>query len=69
MRAAINNYVSTRAIKKSQNVLKQKRKKGQAKTLHKKDQYFYNNCFEHRSGAIKNSLLSVDKAEVVFFHK
>ena len=43
-----------KSLEKSKNVLEEKRKKGQAKNLHKKDQHAHNNCYELRSRAIKN---------------
>ena len=41
---------------KSKNVLEEKRKKGQVKHLYKKDQHFYNNCYERCSGATKKNI-------------
>ena len=36
--------MTNESVKKSKNVLEEKRKKGQAKNLHEKDQHVYNNC-------------------------
>ena len=53
------------SVKKSlenlKNVLEEKRKKGQAKNLHKKDQHVYNNCYELRSRAIKHNELNIER--------
>ena len=43
-----------KSLEKSKNVLEEKRKNGQAKNLHKKDQHVYNNCYELRSRAVNN---------------
>ena len=42
-----------KSLKKSKNVLEEKRKMVKQKNLHKKDQHVYNNCYELRSRAIK----------------
>ena len=44
---------------KSNNVLEEKRKNGQEKICIKNDQQIYNNCYELRSGAIKNKTSSL----------
>ena len=36
--------------------LKKNAKRGQAKHLHKKDQHFYNNCYERCSGATEKNI-------------
>ena len=43
-----------KSLEQSKNVLEEKLKNGQAKTLHEKDQHVYNNCYELRSRAMNN---------------
>ena len=45
-----------KSLEKSKNVLKEKRKIVQQKICMKKDTHVYNNCYELRSRAIKNSV-------------
>ena len=51
----MKNESVKKSLDKSKNVLEEKRKNGQAKNLHKKDQHVYINCYEIRSRAIKNN--------------
>ena len=51
------------SLEKPINVVEEKRKNGQAKNLHKKDQHVYNNYYELRSGAINY----IRHLQLVFF--
>ena len=49
----MKNASVKKSLKESKNALEEKRRNGQAKNLHKKDQHVYNNWYELRSRAIK----------------
>ena len=51
------------SLERPNNVVEEKRKNGQAKNLHKKDQHVYNNYYELRSGAINY----IRHLQLVFF--
>ena len=48
-----NSKMKNKSVKKS--IVQEKLKYGQAKNLHKKDQQVYNNCYELRLRAIKQT--------------
>ena len=61
----MKNESVKKSIDKSKNVL-EKRKNGQAKKLHKKDQHVYNNCYELRSRAIDQPSLTNLISNLIF---
>ena len=65
----MENESVKKSLEKSKNVLEEKRKTGQAKNLHKKDQHAYNNCYELRSGAINKIVIFiwVKKRFILFY--
>ena len=58
----MKNKSVKKSLEKSKNVLEEKRKNGQAKKLHKKDQHVYNNCYEllSRATSFKSSLFALN---------
>ena len=57
----MKNESVKKSLGKSKNVQEEKLKNGQAKNLHKKDQHFYNNCYELRSRAINKGFFKFHK--------
>ena len=55
----MKNKSVKKSLKKSKKVLKEKRKNGHAKNLHKKEHHISNNCNELRSRALKHKYVGV----------